>query len=214
MPPQDEPRSSSKPTLIIDSHPATRLGLRSVLTRIPELAIVDESSDGESALKLKEHQAALVVLGVTKLAAGLSLLSAIRQVHQRARTLLLSPVAEPLWADQALRAGADGFALKKSAADELLRAVTTVLEGRPYVDPSLRVSLATGDTRTSKLSSREDQVIRHFAAGQPAKLVAELLGISPRTLETYRARAMTKLGLRTRAELVRHALRSGWLPEP
>jgi len=214
MPPQDEPRLSSKPTLIIDSHPATRLGLRSVLVRIPGLSIVDESADGESALEVRGHEAALVVLGVTKLAASLSLLSAIRRAHPRARTLLLSPVVESLWAEQALRAGADGFALKQSTAEELLRGVTTVLEGQPYLDPSLPMSAVNCATRTSRLSSREDQVIRHFAAGQSAKAVAELLGVSPRTLETYRARAMSKLGLRTRAELVRHALRSGWLPEP
>jgi DNA-binding NarL/FixJ family response regulator len=165
-------------------------------------------------LALKEQEAALVVLGVTKLTAGLRLLSAIRRAHPRARTLMLSPVVEALWANEALRAGADGFALKQSPAEELLRGVVTVLQGQTYVDPSLPESAASCDTRTSRLSSREDQVIRHFAAGQPAKMVAELLGISPRTLETYRARAMTKLGLRTRAELVRHALRSGWLPEP
>ena len=117
-----------------------------------------------------------------------------------------------------LDAGAAGYALKRSACDELVRAVRIVASGGRYIDPSL-AGLGVGALRPAaavataavSLSEREAEVIRMIAHGHTSKEMAQALNLSPRTLETYKARAMSKLNLRSRAELIRYALRSGWL---
>ncbi|MDF3068543.1 MAG: nreC 1 [Polyangiaceae bacterium] len=118
--------------------------------------------------------------------------------------------------------GAAGYALKRSASEELVRAVRVVASGGTYVDPALAHMfvqsngrrLGPNDMRTPSLSEREAEVIRLVARGQSAKEAADQLGISPRTLETYKGRAMAKLELRSRAELINYAMRNGWLREP
>jgi DNA-binding NarL/FixJ family response regulator len=120
-----------------------------------------------------------------------------------------------------LDAGAVGYALKRSACDELVRAVRIVAAGGTYVDPSLAARLVNTGVRRHgpaglpvvSLSEREAEVIRLIAQGHTAKEMAASLGLSPRTLETYKARAMSKLNLRSRADLIRYALKSGWLRE-
>jgi DNA-binding NarL/FixJ family response regulator len=121
-----------------------------------------------------------------------------------------------------LDAGAGGYALKRSACDELVRAVRIVAAGGTYVDPVLAGHLMrTGQHRLSPtgvaatgLSEREAEVVLLLAKGLTMKEMAHQLSLSPRTLETYRARALDKLGLKTRADLVRYALRCGWLRSP
>jgi DNA-binding NarL/FixJ family response regulator len=135
------------------------------------------------------------------------------------RVLALSAHEEAAFARLLLDAGAAGYALKRSACDELVRAVRIVASGGTYLDPSLTGALVGGAQRRHSpggmpavsLSEREAEVIRLIAEGHTSKEMAQALGLSPRTLETYKARAMSKLNLRTRAELIRYALRSGWL---
>jgi DNA-binding NarL/FixJ family response regulator len=139
-----------------------------------------------------------------------------------ARVLALSAHEDLSFAKLLLSAGAVGYALKRSACDELVRAVRIVAKGGTYIDPSLAGHLiGSGQRRisptgvpTASLSEREAEVIRLIAHGHTSREMAQALGLSPRTLETYKARAMSKLNLRTRAELIRYALRSGWLRSP
>jgi len=135
------------------------------------------------------------------------------------RVLALSAHEEAAFARVLLDAGAAGYALKRSACDELVRAIHIVAAGGTYVDPSLAGALvgigqrrhsAGGGMPAVSLSEREAEVIRLIAEGHTSKEMAQTLGLSPRTLETYKARAMSKLNLRTRAELIRYALRSGF----
>jgi DNA-binding NarL/FixJ family response regulator len=134
------------------------------------------------------------------------------------RILALSAHEEATFARLLLDAGAAGYALKRSACDELVRAVRIVAAGGTYVDPSIAGALVSGQRRhtpglvpTVNLSEREVEVIRLVAQGHTSKEMANNLGLSPRTLETYKARAMSKLNLRSRADLIRYALRTGWL---
>jgi DNA-binding NarL/FixJ family response regulator len=136
------------------------------------------------------------------------------------RILALSAHEEAAFARMLLDAGAAGYALKRSACDELVRAVRVVAAGGTYVDPSLASALMGGAKQRREsptglpavsLSEREAEVIRLIAQGHTSKEMAAALSLSPRTLETYKARAMSKLNLRTRADLIRYALRSGWL---
>jgi DNA-binding NarL/FixJ family response regulator len=116
--------------------------------------------------------------------------------------------------------GAVGYVLKLSACDELVRAIRVVAAGGTYVDPVLAGAvmprsrrMGSGTIRVASLSERELDVLRQVAQGHTAKEVAERLGVSPRTLETYKARAMAKLDLTSRADLIRYAVRCGWLQE-
>jgi DNA-binding NarL/FixJ family response regulator len=119
-----------------------------------------------------------------------------------------------------LDAGSSGYVLKRSACDELVRATRRVAAGEAYLDPAIASQLlrsgqrrpsSSGMAATVGLSERETEVVRLLAQGLTMKEIAQQLSVSPRTLETYRARAMEKLNLKTRADLVRYAIRCGWL---
>ena len=124
-----------------------------------------------------------------------------------------------------LKAGAAGYLVKRAAVDELVRAIRVVAEGGTYVDPELAGMLlrartahapataATALSAEDTLSAREEEVLRRIAWGHSNKAVAAALGISTKTVETYRARIAAKLGLHSRTEMVRFALQKGWLSE-
>jgi DNA-binding NarL/FixJ family response regulator len=123
---------------------------------------------------------------------------------------------------QLLEAGASGYVLKRAAAEELIRAVRTVAAGGVYLDPSLagkvvgsfvRKPAGKGTAPTDELSEREEEVVRLTAAGHSNKEIASRLELSVKTIETYKARSLEKLGLHSRADLVRYAVGRGWLQD-
>jgi len=184
--------------------------------------VVAEADNGASAVALSDElQPDLVLMDVSL--PGLSGAEAtrqIKQVHPELTILALSVHEELPFVRMLLDAGANGYALKRSACDELVRAVRTVASGNTYVDPSLAAKLfrssprrqsSSGTTAAASLSEREAEVVRLLAQGLTMKEMAQQLALSSRTLETYRARALEKLGLKTRADLVRYAIRCGWL---
>jgi len=207
--------------LLVDDHPVLRAGLKALLSAEQDLVVVAEADNGTSALALSDRlQPDLVLMDVSL--PGLSGADATRQIkqaHPALMILALSVHEELPFVRMLLDAGASGYALKRSACDELVRAVRTVAAGNTYVDPSLAAKLfrssprrlsPAGSTAVS-LSEREAEVVRLLAQGLTMKEMAQQLALSPRTLETYRARALEKLGLKTRADLVRYAIRCGWL---
>lgn len=206
--------------LLVDDHPVMRAGVRSLLVSEPDLELVGEAEDGLSAVRLTNELKPHVVLMDVSLP-HLSGVEATRQIaalSPRSKVLGLSAHEDPAFARSLMSAGASGYALKRSACDELVRAIRSVAAGGIYIDPALASALESNDVAASdiglpsaSLSEREAEVIRMISRGHTSKEMAEKLGISPRTLETYKARAMSKLGLRTRADLIRYALRAGWL---
>src|SRR6188768_2897980 len=207
--------------LLVDDHPVLRAGLKALLSAEPDLHVVAEADNGSTAVELALQLIPdLIVMDVTL--PGLTGAEATRQIKVARPSLLvlaLSVHEEVSFARLLLDAGASGYALKRSACDELVRAVRVVAKGGTYVDPSLaRALMGNGARRQSpdgvqtvSLSEREAEVIRLIAKGHTSKEMAQTLGLSPRTLETYKARAMSKLDLHTRADLIRYALRCGWL---
>jgi DNA-binding NarL/FixJ family response regulator len=199
-----------------------RAGLRLLLGLEKELLVVGEASNGVQAIRLaREMRPAVVIMDVSlPELGGAEATKQITSEFPETRVLILSAHEEASFARLLLGAGASGYALKRSAAEELVGAVRLVAGGGVYVDPALAAELENrGSRRRSSpdgmpvvsLSERESEVIRLIARGHTSKEMADTLGISARTLETYKARAMSKLSLRTRADLIRFAERSGWL---
>ena len=214
---------TSSRLLLVDDHPVLRAGVAALLSAEPDLSIVAEAATGREAIELAcSLRPDLVVMDV-----GLPDLNgaeATRQIRARCEMpiLALSVHEEVSFVRMLLEAGAGGYVLKRSACDELVRAVRIVVGGGTYIDPAVAgLLLRSGQRRNSlikmqatiALSDRESDVVRLLARGLTMKEMAVQLALSPRTLETYRARALEKLGFTTRAELVRYAVSCGWLSD-
>ena len=209
--------------VLVDDHPVLRAGLKAMLSAEPDFEVVAEADNGSTAVELAlELLPDLILMDVTL--PGVNGAEATRQIkleRPALAVLALSVHEEVSFARMLLDAGAGGYALKRSACDELVRAVRIVAAGGKYIDPSLAgqllrlVSRGRSPERTAvtSLSERETEVVRLLAEGLTMKEMAQRLSLSPRTLETYRARALEKLELKTRAELVRYAIQCGWLTQ-
>lgn len=206
---------------LADDHAVLRSGLRLLLTSQNEYDVVGEASSGAETISLVEQlQPDLILLDLSMPAlGGLDALPILRKLVPSARILILTMHDDPHYLRQALKHGASGYVLKKAADTELLSAIRVVLRGEMYVHPSMtRVLLEdilpdsssmNREDVWGSLSDREREVLRMVALGHTSAEIAEQLSLSTKTVETYRARGMEKLGLRTRAALVRFALQEG-----
>ena len=204
--------------LLADDHAVLRAGLRLLLAGQADLAVVGEAATGIETLTLAEkYQPDLILLDVSMPAlGGLDALPMLRKLAPDARILILTMYDDPEYLRQALQSGASGYVLKKAADTELLSAIRAVLRGEVYVHPSMTRVLLEDLLPPSEpglpnswetLSDREKDVLRQVALGYTSAEIAEMLNLSAKTVETYRARGMDKLGLRNRAALVRFALK-------
>jgi DNA-binding NarL/FixJ family response regulator len=224
MPVSDSAQLRTEPAairvLLVDDHPVLRAGVKNLLGAEQDLDVVAEANDGINAVRLALELSPDVTLMDVSLP-GMGGAEATQQIlaaKPELRVLALSAHEDATFARMLMDAGAAGFALKRTACEELVRAVRIVASGGTYVDPAVAGALVSTQRRhtpgalpTVSLSEREVEVIRLVAQGHTSKEMASNLGLSPRTLETYKARAMSKLHLRSRADLIRYALRSGWL---
>lgn len=204
--------------LLADDHAVLRSGLRLLLDAQPDLQVVGEAGDGREALALAAQlQPDLILLDLTMPGlSGLEALPALRKAAPAARIIILTMHDDEGYVRQALRHGAAGYVLKKAADAELISGMRAVLRGEVYVHPSLTRALLkdllpAGAAHVpadpwEALSEREQEVLRLVALGHTSAEVAERLSLSVKTVETYRARGMEKLGLRSRAALVQFAL--------
>lgn len=207
--------------LLADDHAVLRAGLRLLLDAQPDLQVVGEAGDGGATLTLAaDLQPDLILLDVNMPGLnGLEVLPLLQKAAPQTKVLILTMHDDEGYLKQALRAGAAGYALKKAADSELIAAVRVVLRGEVYVHPALTKSLladylpaqnSAADPWDS-LSDREQEVLKLVARGYTAAEIAAKLNLSAKTVETYRARGMEKLGLRSRAALVQLALQKGLL---
>jgi two-component system response regulator NreC len=211
----DWPRAERpRRVFILDDHTVVRAGVRLLLDDEPDLVVVGESP---SVAEFVSHPVAYEVVVADLIlpdASGEQVVTAVRSHAPAANILILSMVDDVNAAALTLRAGAVGYLTKDAAALELVDAVRSVAEGRRYLQPALGAQLATaGLPAGGSTVLREDEleVLRLLALGHTNAEVARLLGVSLRTVESRRARLFAKLGLRTRAELVRYAADIGVL---
>jgi len=217
------PAESEQPLrlMLVDDHPILRAGLRALLSAQSDFDVVAEAASGEEAIRLaRTVRPDLILLDFSMPGLnGAEVVRGLKQEFSGVRVLAVSVHDELPIVHGVLDAGADGYLLKRSACDELVPAVRQVAAGMRYLDPALprQTSLpsvrrnAPPGLRLQLLSDRESEVVRLLAQGQSRKEVAQQLNLSPRTLETYRARAMEKLKLKTRADLIGYAMKRGWL---
>ncbi len=201
--------------IIADDHSIVRDGIRAVLEREEgEFRVVAEAGDIPSMVRLvREHKPDLLTLDLTM--PGGSSLGALPQVfiaHPTLAVAILTMREDPEYARQALRAGAHSYVLKEAEPAELLQAFRTAVAGGNYLHPRLGALMATGENGSADdvaLSDREQEVIKLIADGFTNPEIAERLDVAERTVKTYRARAIEKLGFSSRAEITAYVRRSG-----
>jgi DNA-binding NarL/FixJ family response regulator len=200
--------------LIADDHPVVREGLKRIIADSPDMEVIAEAGDGVEALRLAKDPAVdVLLLDITMPGPGfLEVLHRAKAHRPELAVLILSVLPEQQYAVRALRAGASGYLTKDNSATELAKAVRRVASGKKYVSEALAEHLAeemgapTIQAPHERLSDREYQTFYHLAAGKTVSEVAELLSISPKTVSTYRARILDKMGLANNAEIMRYAV--------
>jgi len=198
--------------VLADDHTVVRRALRLLLDEEPGFEVVAEAGDAEEAVRyVRGHKPTVLILDLNM--PGRPSLEAIPEILQASpetKIVVLTMQKEPAFARQALQLGVLGYVLKEAADDELVQAVRRAAAGETYLQPALGARLAAEpDSGASDLSERETDVLRLIALGHTNAEIAEKLYISVRTVETHRAHIQQKLGVSSRAELVRSALSRG-----
>ena len=205
---------------LVDELPCVLSGVKAMLEQDIGLNVVGTALTGESAIVgIRRTQPDLAVIDLSLPdVSGLDLLDDIHRTLPATRMLVLSFREEPSLMEQAINAGASGFVSKRSATPDLLHAIRAVLSGGVYLEPKIAGKFIMApapkdDSLPAPLSEREMEVIKLVARGFSNKEISNQLSLSVKTIETYRARALEKLGTGTRAKLVHLAIREGWLTE-
>ena len=197
--------------LVVDDQAMVRGAIAALLSLEADLEVVGEAGDGAQALELlREHVADVVLMDVEMPRLdGISACAAVRHRYPHTQVLMLTAFGRPGYVQRALDAGASGFMVKDTPADQLSDAVRRVATGMRVIDPQLAVeTLSRG---TSPLTDREADVLRVAAGGGTVADVAKILGLGAGTVRNHISAAMIKTGARTRSDAARIATESGWL---
>jgi two-component system, NarL family, response regulator NreC len=201
--------------IIADDHAIVRDGIRTVLEREDgEFRVVAEAADVPATIReVREHKPDLLTLDLTMPGgSSLAALPACFIAHPTLAVAILTMREDPEYARQALRAGARSYVLKEAEPAELLQAFRLAVAGGNYLHPRLGALMVTGDESPAdgvELSEREREVVRLIANGYTNPQIAEQLHVAERTVKTYRARAIEKLGFSSRAEITAYVRRVG-----
>jgi len=207
--------------IIVDDHPVVADGIRHLLSAHPGIEVVATAGDGAEAVRLVGELNPDVTLMdlVMPLMNGIDAVREIIQRNAEARVLVLSMYSDSERVYQALQAGARGYVLKRDLSEELVGAIRQVGAGGRYLSPGVTDTVVTdylhekrAPEALSQLSARERHVLQMLVEGKSAAAVARRLQLSPRTIETYKARLMRKLGLTDLPALVKFAVRHGLTP--
>ncbi len=206
--------------VLADDHRILREGIRSLLEKEPDMEVVGEAENGQTAVRLTQELAPDVVIMDIAMPDlnGIVAASQITAVNPNVKVLALSMHSKTQFVKKMLRAGASGYLLKECASEELTHAIKTVVAGRVYLSPEINKALLDGFLAKPPapdpkgfpaLSDREIEVIKLLVEGHSTKDAAVALAVSPKTIEAHRRHAYKKLGINNMADLTKHAIRTG-----
>lgn len=204
---------------IADDHPIVRRGLLDMIALEPDMKPVVEAATAKELLEgLAQHRCDVAIVDIQMPdRSGLEVLEDIWRMQPAIRVLVLSVYPASQFAARAIRAGASGYLTKESAPEELVRAIRTTAAGRRHINPAAAEALASAvqtegrPSAEDALSPREIQVLRLYASGKTVSEIAFSLGLSLRTVSTYKSRVLEKLGLSNNADLIAYAIRNGMI---
>ena len=210
--------------LLADDHKVVRDGLRLLIDGQRDMRVVGEAGNGQEALRqARDLKPDVVVMDLSMPELnGLQATERLKAERPEIKVVALTVHEDPSYLLQLCQAGAAGYVLKRSAGDDLIQAIRTAASGGLHFDSTLTSKALTGRAgdwlnkeglHPSALSEREKEVLILVAWGYSNKEIAGELGLSTKTVETYRVRISEKLGLRSRTQIVQYALRQGWLNE-
>ncbi|WP_398464478.1 response regulator [Tardiphaga sp.] len=207
---------------LADDHPVVLAGIKALLDNVSDIDVVGEATTGTDALQLisdRKPDIAVIDISLPEIN-GLELAKQVAEKVPSVKLLALTVHEDRAYVQPLLKAGAKGYLLKRSAADELIRAIRAIDGGGVYLDPAIAGkaipdlpgdSGGLGKIAAAELSHRETEVLQLISQGLSNKEIGGRLEISVKTVETHKARALEKLGLRTRAEIVRYGIAHRWL---
>ena len=207
--------------VLVDDHAMLREGLHAILAAQPDLEVVGEAADGFEAIRLVEQTAPHVVVMDISMPHmnGLEATRRIKKAHPECRILVLTQYEDREYILSVVKAGADGYVLKRSAGSALAHAIRSVWAGEPALDPTATRAVidafiagaapAEEGEDSGPLSDREREVLILIAEGYSNQQIACTLHISPKTVEVHRGNIMSKVGLHNRTDLVKYAIRKG-----
>jgi len=203
--------------LIADDHQLIREGLKKILKEEHDMSVVGEGGNADEVFKLvRESDLDVVLLDISMPGrSGLEVLKELKHTHPKLPVLMLSMHPEDRFAVRSLKAGASGYITKESAGEELVSAIRKVVGGGKYISMFLAEKLAFGlDADSGRppheaLSDREFQVMTMISSGKKMTEIAEELSLSIRTVNTYRARILEKMQMKSNAELIHYAIQHG-----
>jgi two-component system invasion response regulator UvrY len=202
--------------LIVDDHPLVRMGVVALLSRrLPESVITESDNAADAVAAVRNQPWDLVLLDLSLPGrSGLEVLEELKGIRQDLPVLILSAYPESQFAVRAFRSGAAGYLVKGCSGETLAQAVHELLEGRKFITPAVADQLAAEVNASGskplhqQLSSRELDIFLRLATGHSVSRIAEQLGISIKTVSTYRARVMAKTGFKNNAEMTQHMFRN------
>jgi two-component system response regulator NreC len=203
--------------VLADDHQILLAGLKRLIDSMGDMEVVATATDATMAIEAaRTHRPDVLVLDISMPGGGLEVARRVREMELPTKIVILTMYAEDRYVMEAVRLGAAGYVLKRSADRELIDAIRAVAAGDAYLTPAaVRLLLATQQNENGRsepaLSPREREVLRFTARGFSNLEIAERLFVSPKTVDTYRSRIMAKLDLHRRSELVEYALGHGLL---
>lgn len=201
--------------ITVDDHPVVRRGLKQIIEGEPDMQVVGQAENALEAIRVIRQTACdAVVLDITLPgASGIEVLNQLRNERPELPVLIMSVHEEEQYADRLIRAGASGYLMKESVPEELIKAIRKIVSGGKYISPAFSETLIPGQVSTGKplhgkLSDREFEILRLIATGKALTEIGETLCISGKTVSTYRARILEKMGMKTNADLISYALKN------
>lgn len=211
--------------LIAEDHKTVREGLKMIIEAEPDMTVIGEAGNGNEAVRLARQLVPDVVVMDISMPElnGIKATADVKKAAPEIKVLTLTRHTDKAYLRELMESGVDGYVLKQSESDELLRAIRTVAGGGNYLDPAIsdkvfdiitaKQSKQRGEIREASLSDREAEVLRLIARGYSNKEIAAQLETSVKTIESQKAVAMQKLNISGRNEIVSYAILQGWLRE-